>query len=155
MGHTRWATHGKTLEKNTHPIHFENKWFVVHNGIIENYKELMNEYSLVHTSDTDTEIIVSLADTFYKQGCYNLKSIVERIVSVIEGTYAFVLTSPAYFPDEVVATCKGSPLIFCETDTKHIYFTSDQVTLPSNTKYMYAKHGDIIHIQSDGAYEIN
>jgi glucosamine--fructose-6-phosphate aminotransferase (isomerizing) len=77
-------------------------------------------------------------------------------VSVIEGTYAFVLISPAYFPDEVVATCKGSPLIFCETETKqHIYFTSDQVTLPPNNKYMYAKNGDIIHIQNDGTYEIN
>lgn len=153
MGHTRWATHGKPSElKNTHPIQFGgNKWFVVHNGIIQNYKEFVTEQ---HTSDTDTEVIVSLADKFYKEGCYNLKSIVEQIVNVIEGTYAFILVSPAYFPDEVVATCKGSPLILCESSDSLI-FTSDHVTLEPNTKYFYAKHGDIIHVKSDGSYEID
>ena len=155
MGHTRWATHGNPSdEKNTHPIQFGNKkWFVVHNGIIQNYKQLIEEYSLIHTSDTDTEVIVSLAEHFYREGCYNLKRIVEQIVNVIEGTYAFVLISPAYFPEEIIATCKGSPLIVSEY-SERLIFTSDQVTLEPNSKYFYANHGDIIHVNIDGYYEI-
>ncbi len=151
MGHTRWATHGNPSElKNTHPIQFGGgKWFVVHNGIIQNYKDFVTEQ---HTSDTDTEVLVSLADTFYKEGCYNLKSIVEKIVNIIEGTYAFILFSPTYFPDEVIATCKGSPLILCESEDT-LTFTSDQVTLNPESTYVYAKHGDIIHVKSDGSYE--
>ncbi len=156
MGHTRWATHGNpSEEKNTHPIQFgKNNWFVVHNGIIQNYKQLIDEYSLKHTSDTDTEVIVSLAEHFYREGCYNLKRIVEQIVNVIEGTYAFILISPSYFPEEVISTCKGSPLIVSESDDG-IIFTSDQVTLEPHSKYFYAKHGDIIHVKSDGTYEID
>lgn len=152
MGHTRWATHGEPSEKNTHPISYSNgNWFVVHNGIIQNHKELVEEYNLKHETDTDTEVIVSLCEKFY-QFEKNFEKIIENVIQKIEGTYAFLIVSPQYFPDEVIATCKGSPLILCETQ-EGLIFTSDQVTLPPTSKYMYAKHGDIIHVKNDGTYE--
>lgn len=163
IGHTRWATHGEPSERNTHPISFTgkttvlDKWLVVHNGIITNHEELVKRYQLEKNTDTDTEIIVLLAEYFYTSSTTptqkDFKKIVEMILSVIEGTYAFVLVSPEYFPDEMIATCKGSPLIICETGDQLI-FTSDHVTLPSKSKYVYAKHGDVIHVKN-GGYEFS
>ena len=69
IGHTRWATHGKPTELNAHP-HLGEYSYVVHNGIIENYKELKEELTAKghkFVSQTDTEVIVHLFENFYNQ----------------------------------------------------------------------------------------
>ena len=70
IGHTRWATHGEPSELNAHP-HQQGDIFLVHNGIIENYKALKNRLkkSYKFKSDTDTEVLAALIDSFYQGGC--------------------------------------------------------------------------------------
>ena len=92
IGHTRWATHGKPTELNAHP-HLGEYSYVVHNGIIENYKELKDE--LINAghkfvSQTDTEVIVHLFEFYFNQNNDAQKSF-DSTISRLEGAYSILL----------------------------------------------------------------
>lgn len=92
IGHTRWATHGKPTEVNAHP-HLGEYSYVVHNGIIENYKELKDELtSLGHNfvSQTDTEVIVHLFE-HYNNKLNDAKKAFQETIKRLEGAYAILL----------------------------------------------------------------
>ena len=75
IAHTRWATHGAPSESNAHPHFSKNRIAVVHNGIIENYKEIRQKLTAdgyVFTSETDTEVIAHLIESFYKTDLLSL-----------------------------------------------------------------------------------
>jgi glucosamine--fructose-6-phosphate aminotransferase (isomerizing) len=154
MGHTRWATHGEVSEKNTHPILY-NKWYVVHNGIIQNCERLKQKFNLIHNTDTDTEIIVSLANKFYQENSsLTLIEIIKKITKILYGTYAFILTSE-YFPNEMIATCRGSALTFAYTHDLYV-LSSDQYTFNELTnKYIVVNDDDILYIDNNGNYTIS
>ncbi|WNQ11787.1 glutamine--fructose-6-phosphate transaminase (isomerizing) [Paenibacillus aurantius] len=111
IGHTRWATHGKPSDVNSHP-HTDNsmKFSVVHNGIIENYGELKDELSAKghqFVSETDTEVISHLIASLYDG---DIVQAVQKAVSRMKGAFALgVLTE--YEPDKLVAVRLASPLI--------------------------------------------
>ncbi|MBD1373551.1 glutamine--fructose-6-phosphate transaminase (isomerizing) [Hazenella sp. IB182357] len=111
IGHTRWATHGKPSDANSHP-HMDNsdRFAVVHNGIIENYLELKEKLiakGYIFRSETDTEVIVNLLADLWNG---DLLATVQAAVKHLEGAYALAITSE-YEPDKLIAVRYASPLI--------------------------------------------
>ncbi len=108
IGHTRWATHGKPSDENAHP-HISGKFAVVHNGIIENYRQLKEKYlKLVSLkSDTDTEIIVQLLNRLYNGDCLETLS---NTAKLLEGSFAIAVLCEDE-PDTLYCVRKSSPLL--------------------------------------------
>ena len=114
IGHTRWATHGAPSEDNAHPHHSDDGNVIgVHNGIIENYKELKEKllgkgYSFY--SDTDTEVLIKLIDYYYKKYSLGPLDAINKALVRARGTYAIALLFKEC-PDKIWFARKGSPLI--------------------------------------------
>jgi glucosamine--fructose-6-phosphate aminotransferase (isomerizing) len=139
IGHTRWATHGAVTAENTHPIRGGKpggpSWYVVHNGIIENHKELRQElqgWGYVFKTETDTEVIGHLFDWFYTTGNLDLMGTVREVCRHLKGQYAFAVLSP-YHVDELAIACKGSPLLL----TQEGHVASDLRALSSVASMAY------------------
>ncbi|MFW5868688.1 MAG: class II glutamine amidotransferase, partial [Armatimonadota bacterium] len=111
IGHTRWATHGKPSEVNSHPhTSMDGKIALVHNGIIENYAVLRDNLEaegFEFASETDTEVIVHLVDKYYEG---DLAAAFRRAVEDLEGAFAVGIVS-ADHPDEMIAARRFSPLV--------------------------------------------
>ena len=148
IAHTRWATHGEPANHNAHP-HISNEAVsVVHNGIIENYLELKNfqiKQGYKFTSDTDTEVIAHAIDFAMKSNDSFIKS-VQKAVRSLDGSYGLGIISPN-FPNTIIATRKGSPLIIGVGKDGH-YIASDQMALLSVTnKFIFLEEGDVAELQ--------
>ena len=130
IGHTRWATHGKPTELNAHP-HLGEYSYVVHNGIIENYKELKDELiSLGHNfvSQTDTEVIVHLFE-HYNNKLNDATKAFNETIKRLEGAYAILLITKAQ-PQKIFFYKLGSPLIIGHgIDKGEVLFASSDAAL--------------------------
>ncbi len=148
IGHTRWATHGEPSETNAHP-HRAGKLFLVHNGIIENYKELkeqLTEHKFL--SQTDTEVLVALIDSFYKDGEYPLANAVVQALKLVKGTYGIAVVSENK-PDEIVVARSGSPLVI-GVGHDETMIASDASALVGHTKQaIYLNDGEVALIKKD------
>lgn len=148
IGHTRWATHGEPSEINAHP-HRAGDIFIVHNGIIENYKELkakLTDHQFV--SATDTEVLAALIDSFYQGGKHPLTNAVVQALKLVTGTYGIAVVSTKN-PHEIVAARAGSPLVIGigEGET---FIASDASALVGYTKKaIYLNDGEVATIKSD------
>ncbi len=113
IAHTRWATHGKVTQNNTHPFTSRDGNFaVVHNGIISNYRTLRDQLKkegFKFSSETDTEILAHLLEKFYKRS-RNVEKAFLKMLGLIEGTYAIAFIS-SYLPDQIFCAKKESPLM--------------------------------------------
>lgn len=113
IGHTRWATHGEPSDTNSHPhTNMDGTISVVHNGIIENYADLkakLQEKGYVFQSQTDTEVIVHLLDSNYKEEGDLFKALIKTL-HTLEGSYALGVICKAY-PDRIICARKESPLV--------------------------------------------
>jgi glucosamine--fructose-6-phosphate aminotransferase (isomerizing) len=112
IGHTRWATHGVPAEHNAHPhISMDGEFVVVHNGIVENYRELRDELSaegVKFNSETDTEVIVQLVSRFAHNGANgDVTEATRRAVHHLRGAHAIVIMSKQQ-PDRLVAVRIGN-----------------------------------------------
>ena len=127
IGHTRWATHGPKTSVNSHPHHSSDDTIsIVHNGIIENYKELKTElltlgYSF--RSETDSEVIANLIAYHYKES-QNMRDAIMTSVSRLEGTYGLAIVS-IYEPEQLYCIRHGSPLLVGYND-KQSFIVSEQ-----------------------------
>jgi glutamine---fructose-6-phosphate transaminase (isomerizing) len=114
VGHTRWATHGRPTEENAHPHRdCSGTLVVVHNGIIENYKDLKRELAAAghqFKTETDTEVIAHLIEQARKTGSLALEEGVRLAVPRLQGSYAFAAVS-SHDPQKIVAARNGPPLV--------------------------------------------
>lgn len=151
IGHTRWATHGIPNETNAHP-HFnkEKTLLVIHNGIIENYqplKKILIGDGYEFKSETDTEVLVHLIDSFLKKGV-TLFSAVRHALNEVEGTYGLAVLSSSE-PDKIVAARKGSPLVLGIGENEN-FIASDVSALIAHTKQVvYLEDGEIAEVYKD------
>ncbi|MGR3503910.1 glutamine--fructose-6-phosphate transaminase (isomerizing) [Pseudaestuariivita sp.] len=143
IGHTRWATHGAPNEGNAHP-HRAGPVAVVHNGIIENFKELRAElatHGITPETDTDTETVALMAAHFIAQGL-SPRDAAEQTVARLEGAYALCFLFDQE-PDLLIAARKGSPLAIGHGDGE-MFVGSDAIALaPLTDRITYLDEGDI------------
>ncbi len=154
IGHTRWATHGKPSLINTHPF-IKNNCAFVHNGIIENFQDLINIYKIdrkLIKSETDSEIIALIFDKLLKKN-KNPLEIIKSIVKIIDGTYAFAFLIKG--SKNIYATKKGSPLVLGIADNFNA-ISSDILGLPNKTKdVIFLEDEDVLIINKDTYKIIN
>ncbi|MBQ9744324.1 MAG: glutamine--fructose-6-phosphate transaminase (isomerizing) [Clostridia bacterium] len=157
IGHTRWATHGEPSEINAHPHSSDDKSVVcVHNGIIENYKELKerllkNGYKFY--SSTDTEVVVKLIDYYYRKKGEKLEAI-SKAMTRIKGSYALAIIFNDT-PEKIYLARKDSPLIV-GTNGKKSYIASDVPAILSYTKSVYYMGNmELAEVSQDGVRFFN
>ncbi len=152
IGHTRWATHGGVSQKNAHP-HFDcaNQIAVVHNGIIENYKELrqiLKDKGHIFTSETDTEVIPHLIEEYLKES-NTLEKAVYKAIQCLKGSYAFVAIS-AQEPQKMVAARKDNSLVIGIGDNGS-FATSDILSYSDRrARVAFPEDGEIAILRSEG-----
>ncbi len=152
IAHTRWATHGEPSEENAHP-HFSNdRIAVVHNGIIENYKELRDGLiakGYQFTSETDTEVVAHLIDSYYEDDLF--KAVFQATAQLI-GAYALAIIAKDQ-PDKLIACRKGSPLVLGVGFEENFVASDVSALLPVTSRFVYLEEGDFA-VLSGKNYEI-
>jgi len=165
FGHTRWATHGAKTDMNSHPHTSSDELFtIVHNGIIENYKELQKmllDEGYSFKSETDTEIVCNLLSYVYKQHCQeesdNNISVVNQITHIIgktqelmSGSWGLVIHY-RYLPETLFCVRHGSPLLIGKTD-REIIVASEQSGFGNRLNtYFILKSNDVCVLNYDSS----
>ena len=147
IGHTRWATHGEPSDINSHP-HGNKRITIVHNGIIENYRQikefLISEgYSFV--SETDTETVAKLIDYYYSGD--PLDAII-KVLSEIKGSYALGIMFRD-FPDRIYAVRKDSPLIVGKGENENFIASDVPAIMKYTRNYYLLEQDEIAEIKKD------
>jgi glucosamine--fructose-6-phosphate aminotransferase (isomerizing) len=140
IAHTRWATHGSPNELNAHP-HATNQVAIVHNGIIENYKEIKNILSnkTLIKSETDSEVVAHLISDFLDQGL-DYPEIVEKLLIELKGAFALAVLFTK--TNKLLAIKRGSPLAVGYGEENN-FIGSDAIGLaPFTKKISYLEDGD-------------
>ena len=145
IGHTRWATHGKPAEKNTHPHRDCTKsFFVAHNGIIENHEELregLKKRGHTFTSDTDTEVIAHLIEEAYCES-NSLEEAVQKSLRSLRGTYGLAVVSSKEH-GKLIAARMGAPIVLGLGEDER-FIASDAAPLLAHTRsVIYLEDGEM------------
>jgi glucosamine--fructose-6-phosphate aminotransferase (isomerizing) len=142
IGHTRWATHGKPTENNAHP-HAADNVVVVHNGIIENFRELrqmLEQQGAKFSSETDTEVVAHLVNSFLVKGA-SPQEAVKASLPQLRGAFALAFLFKGH-GDLMIGARKGSPLAIGHGDGE-MYLGSDAIALaPFTDTISYLEDGD-------------
>ena len=149
VAHTRWATHGPKTDINSHPHQSScGKFVIVHNGIIENYKELNNnlvEKGYTFKSQTDTEVIVQLLSYLYSNN-QNINECIQELISKLEGTWGLAIMC-IDTPDKIYCTRHGSPLLIGYDDETVIITSEKSGFINTVGNYFVLKNFDICVVE--------
>ncbi|MCX8163783.1 MAG: glutamine--fructose-6-phosphate transaminase (isomerizing) [Aquificaceae bacterium] len=152
IGHTRWATHGEVCELNAHPhTDGEGNFAVVHNGIIENYRELREELErtgIDYRSKTDTEAIVHLIALNYRG---DLLEAVINTLKRLRGAYAFAVITTKE-PNRIIAVRYGSPLVVGIGKGENFLASDIPALLPFTRDVIPLKDGEVVDLRPDGVF---
>ena len=152
IAHVRWATHGLPTKENAHPhTDCKNRIAVVHNGIIENFKELRRE--LVEeghqfTSDTDTEVIPHLIEKYTDNGA-ELEEAIRLAIQKIKGSYALAVISTLE-PDKVIGVRKESPLIVGLGENEYFIASDVPAILQHTNQILYLDDNEMVILKDTG-----
>jgi glucosamine--fructose-6-phosphate aminotransferase (isomerizing) len=147
IAHTRWATHGVPSERNAHPHQSNNRFSVVHNGIIENHQALRDSLTAdgYHfASDTDTEVIVHLIHKLSAEHL-SLRSTVFAASQQLVGAYGMVVVD-SQSPDELVVARSGSPLVIGYGVGEHFVASDQLALLPVTQRFAVLEEGDVASV---------
>ena len=147
IGHTRWATHGVPSEANAHP-HKAGDIYLVHNGIIENYKELrarLGDHEF--KSETDSEVLAALINSFYDEQT-SLQDAVIQALQLVEGTYGIAVISTRE-PEKIVVARKGSPLIIGVGQGETLVASDASALIGHTSNAIYLNDGELAVITKD------
>ena len=148
IAHTRWATHGGVTDKNAHP-HKQGKITLVHNGIIENYKELSEKVNAKLLSETDTEILCAYINKLYNENHDMLKTLA-KLKTDIKGSYALAIINEDE-PDTLYGVRKNIPLILAKNDNEYFLVSDMTAALKYTNKFYLLENDEIVKI-SDKEY---
>ena len=150
IGHTRWATHGKPTEDNAHPHTSQTGRFVlVHNGVIENYLEMKNDFLEGHSfkGQTDTEIAVHLIGQFVEEGLSTLEAF-KKALKIIQGSYAFALID-ATDADTIYVAKNKSPLLIGLGDDYNMVCSDAMAMIRETSEYMEIHDKELVVVKKD------
>ena len=151
IGHTRWATHGKPTEDNAHPHRSETERFVlVHNGVIENYLEIKEEYLSGHhfKGQTDTEIVVHLIGKFVEEDGLSTIESFKKALRIIRGSYAFALMDSEDASTIYVSKNK-SPLLIGIGDVYNMVCSDAMAMIRETNQYMEIHDQELVIVKAD------
>jgi glutamine---fructose-6-phosphate transaminase (isomerizing) len=151
IGHTRWATHGRPSDENSHP-HKVGPISVIHNGIIENHLALRAELIAAgsqFSSETDTEIFAHLVERQLHAGAEDLTTAVRRALLKVRGSYAFVVMSDRD-PDTLVAAKNSSPLVVGLGDGENFVASDVTAILAETRRVIFVDEGEVVTVTRDG-----
>lgn len=150
IAHTRWATHGMPSERNAHPHMSGEQVAVVHNGIIENHRELRDRLQtegFVFTSETDTEVIAHLLASKMAKGM-DVHDAVKDASAEMYGAYAMAVASPGD-TDRIIVTREGSPLVVGLGVGENFIASDVAALLPVTQRFLFLEEGDVAEITRD------
>ena len=145
IGHTRWATHGRPTEENAHPhVSSSQRYVLVHNGVIENFKTLRETYlkKVSLQGETDTEIVVCLIDYFSQQGL-TTKAAFKAALSKIKGSYAFALVDTED-PTTIYAAKNKSPLLIGTSVNFNVICSDAMAMLHETNQFIEIHDGEVV-----------
>jgi len=152
IAHVRWATHGLPTRENAHPhTDCKNRIAVVHNGIIENYKELrskLEEEGHHFTSNTDTEVIPHLIEKYTDNGV-GLEEAIRQAIQQIKGSYALAVISTLE-PDKVIGVRKESPLIVGVGEDEYFIASDVPAILQHTNQVLYLDDNEMVILEDTG-----
>jgi glucosamine--fructose-6-phosphate aminotransferase (isomerizing) len=152
IGHTRWATHGRPAQENSHPhVDCKSRVAVVHNGIIENYLDLKRELESkghLFQSRTDTEIVPHMIEEYLSQGI-RLEEAFRKTVNRLEGAYSIVATSTEQ-PKTILCARQESPLVLGLGDGEYYCASDSTAFLPLTKKAVILDEGEMAILNPQG-----
>jgi len=150
IGHTRWATHGAPSDINAHP-HMAGGVAVVHNGIIENYRELKDRLMVsgeTFVSETDTEVIPRMISSHMKEGL-SLHNAIVKTAGQLHGSFAMGVMGESE-PDSIYALRKGSPLVVGIGEGEYFFASDVPAILPYTRKFVFLEEGELCRLSAGG-----
>lgn len=147
IGHTRWATHGGVCDENAHPHRF-GRITLIHNGIIENYRELTEKYGLEGklASETDSEVVAAVLERFYDGDPY---SAIRRTVLKLKGTFALAILFDDQ-PGKIFAVRNVSPIVAAATKDGAILSSDVAAIVPFTTDYFVMPEFHVVCLSAEG-----
>ena len=147
IGHTRWATHGGVTDVNAHP-HRVGKVVLIHNGIIENYRQIVTEYGLADqlVSETDSEVVAALLNKFYEGD--PVKAI-KKTVKVLSGAYALCIMFQD-IPDTIYAIRNVSPMVATSCERGSVIASDLTALIEFSKEYFVVPEYHILTLKKDG-----